>query len=187
MGRFRTGDRLAAGERVDCLYPELHRIAASRMHRERQEHTWSPTVLVNELYLELIKIRALRPPGEDANEREAFLRLSGYLMRRLLIHHSRPLSKKANKVTLGELDHDPDLRESGTEVLMRIDAMLDRLADIDPKFRVVVEMKVFEGRTSEEVAAATGCSLRTVSTHWSFAKRWLEHEFEAEAQRKKPA
>ena len=69
MGRFRGGDRQAAGELVDCLYPELHRIAASRMYRERQEHTWTPTILVNELYLELVKIRALRPADVDSSER----------------------------------------------------------------------------------------------------------------------
>jgi RNA polymerase sigma factor (TIGR02999 family) len=186
MGRFRSGDRKAAGELVDCLYPELHRIATSRMHRERQEHTWTPTILVNELYLELVKIRALRPPDEDSSERDAFLRLSAYLMRRLLIHHSRPLAQKASKVTLGQLDRDLDINENGMDAIMSIEALLDRLAAIDPKFRIVVERKVFEGRTLDEVAAEMGCSLRTVSTYWSFAKRWLEREFDAEAKVEKP-
>ena len=95
MTRFRSGDRQAVGELVDSLYPELRRIAAFRMYRESQEHTWTPTVLVNELYLELVKIRALRPADIGEDEREAFLRLSGFLMRRLLIHHARPLSKNS--------------------------------------------------------------------------------------------
>lgn len=180
MKRFRGGDRQAAGELVDCLYPELHRIAASRMYRERQEHTWTPTVLVNELYLELVKIRALRPADVDASEREAFLRLSGFLMRRLLIHHARPLARKANKVPLN--DNDLDLEENGVESLTQVEAMLDRLAGIDPKLRVVVEMRIFEGRNAEEIAQAIGCSVRTVSTHWSFAKRWLQREFESEGE-----
>lgn len=180
MRRFRGGDRQAAGELVDCLYPELHRIAASRMYRERQEHTWTPTVLVNELYLELVKIRALRPADVDASEREAFLRLSGFLMRRLLIHHARPLSKKANKVPLTEMSPDLDLEENGVESLAAVEAMLDRLAAIDPKLRVVVELRIFEGRDSEEIAQTIGCSTRTLSTHWNFAKRWLQREFESE-------
>ena len=55
MSRFRTGDRAAADALVDHFYPELRRIAAARMRSERLEHTWTPTVLVNELYLELVK------------------------------------------------------------------------------------------------------------------------------------
>ena len=172
MTRFRSGDRQAVGELVDSLYPELRRIAAFRMYRESQEHTWTPTVLVNELYLELVKIRALRPADIGEDEREAFLRLSGFLMRRLLIHHARPLSKKANKVPLTDLYPE----ENGLDNLAAVEAMLGRLAAIDPKLRVVVEMRVFEGQGLEEIGRAIGCSLRTVSTHWNFAKRWLQGE-----------
>lgn len=186
MKRFRGGDRRAAGELVDCLYPDLRRLAASRMYRERQEHTWTPTVLVNELYLELVKIRALRPADVDQSEREAFLRLSGFLMRRLLIHHARPLSKKASKVPLSEAGLDLELDEDGMESLAQVESMLDRLAAIDPKLRVVVEMRVFEGRTGDEVASAIGCSPRTVTTHWNFAKRWLQREFDGESDGQQP-
>ena len=162
MGRFRGGDRQAAGELVDCLYPELHRIAASRMYRERQEHTWTPTILVNELYLELVKIRALRPADVDSSERDAFLRLSGFLMRRLLIHHARPLSKKASKVPLSELG--PELEENGLESLAQTEAMLDRLAAIDPKLRVVVEMRVFEGQPAWSFTSRTGTRARGIGS-----------------------
>src|SRR5262245_26071376 len=98
MARFRSGDRTAADALVGHLYPELRRLAAARMQTERQEHTWTPTVLVNELYLELVKIKALRASHEDSSERDAFLRLAGHIMRRLLIHHSRPLYRRAQKV-----------------------------------------------------------------------------------------
>lgn len=187
MGRFRGGDPQAAGELVNCLYPELHRIAASRMYRENQQHTWTPTVLVNELYLELVKVRALRPADIDASEREAFLRFAGFLMRRLLIHHARPLSKKAQKAPMNEIRPDQDIQENGADSLLQIEAMLDRLAAIDPKLRTVVEMRVFEGRTAEEVSQLTGFSTRSISTYWSFAKRWLQREFESEAEEAPPA
>jgi RNA polymerase sigma factor (TIGR02999 family) len=187
MRRFRGGDRLAAGELVDCLYPELHRLASSRMYRERQEHTWTPTILINELYLELVKIRALRPADVDASERDAFLKLSGFLMRRLLIHHARPLAKKAQKVPLSDIRPDLDLEENGLESLTEVEAMLDRLAAIDPKLRVVVEMRVFEGQSLDDIARAVDCSARTVSTHWNFAKRWLQREFELETDVEAPS
>ncbi len=54
-------------------------------------------MLVNELYLELVTIRALQGAAPDEAEREAFLKLSAHLMRRLLIQHARPLTKRVVK------------------------------------------------------------------------------------------
>jgi hypothetical protein len=54
------------------------------MGKETLGHTWQTTALVNELYLELVRIRALRSGDPDNEaEREAFLKLSSHLMRRL--------------------------------------------------------------------------------------------------------
>jgi RNA polymerase sigma factor (TIGR02999 family) len=178
MGRFRQGDRQAAGALVELFYPQLKRIAASRMRDEGGPHTWQTTVLVNELYLELVKVRALRASdSDDAGEREAFLSLSAHLMRRLLIHHARPLSKQAVRE---ELDEE-SLGVPGPETLQQIDSALDRLAAIDPQFRLVVELRVFEGLSSEEIAARMECSARTVNRYWTFARNWLAQEFGAGA------
>jgi hypothetical protein len=61
MARFRNGDHEAAGRLVELFYPELRRIAATRMRAERPDHTLQPTAVVHQLYLELVKIKALRP------------------------------------------------------------------------------------------------------------------------------
>lgn len=179
MARFRQGDRDSANQLVELLYPEIRRLAASKMKGERSEHTWQPTVLVNELYLELVKIKALRPPQEGEDEKAAFLGLAGYLMRRLLIHHSRPLYRQAQKVGVEESERDSDSRESSPETLQQVEGLLSRLERIDPKFRTVVEMRVFEGKTGDEIAEEMGCSPRSVATYWNFAKRWLEKELAA--------
>jgi hypothetical protein len=102
MGRFRQGDRQAAAELVELFYPQLKQIAASRMRGESQPHTWQPTVLVNELYLELVKVRALRAADSGEEERSAFLNLSAYLMKRLLILHARPLARRAGREEFDE-------------------------------------------------------------------------------------
>jgi RNA polymerase sigma factor (TIGR02999 family) len=173
MSRFRSGDRTAADELLVHFYPELRRLAAARMRLERQEHTWTPTVLVNELYLELVKIKALRAADEDSGEREAFLKLAGHIMRRLLIHHSRPLYRKAQKV--GVSDQELGVH-TGAETLTDVEDLLERLQRLDPKLRTVVELRVFEGKTADETAAAMACSPRTVHKYWSFARRWLASE-----------
>lgn len=180
MARFRSGDRQAAADLVDLFYPELKRLAAARMSNENAGHTWTPTVLVNELYLELVKIRALRDAAEDENERQSFLSLAGFIMRRLLIHHSRPLYRKAQKVDAEVLNQRPSGGgDSSPDSLAQIEGMLKRLEEIDPQLRRIVEMRVFEGRAMKEIAEVAGCSERTAQSRWSFARRWIEHELEA--------
>jgi RNA polymerase sigma factor (TIGR02999 family) len=177
MARFRSGDRTATDALVGHFYPELRRMAASRMQAERMEHTWTPTALVNELYLELVKIKALRPADQDVGEREAFLKLAGHIMRRLLIHHARPLSRKAQKIEVDNLGLA--VRESygsGAEALCQVEDLLERLRRIDPRLRAVVELRVFEGRTADEAAEVMDCSPRTFHKYWSFARHWLANE-----------
>src|SRR5262252_449446 len=103
MAAFRAGDTRAGGQLIELFYPELKRLAARHLRGERKEHSWQPTLLVNELYLELIKIKALHPKSEDRqNEKAAFVALAGQIMKRLLIQHARPLSSKAQKVPVWE-------------------------------------------------------------------------------------
>ena len=175
MANFRHGDREAAGRLVEIFYPELRRIAAARMRAERRDHTLQPTALVHQLYLELVKVKALRSTSSGGvDEKTAFLGLAAYLMKRLLIHHARPLSKRVEKAALSDFPTPG----SGTEhALLEIDDTLNRLAAINPALRRVVELKVFEGMTREEIAAAMGCSTATVARHWTFARNWLEDAF----------
>jgi RNA polymerase sigma factor (TIGR02999 family) len=172
MGRLRQGDHQATRQLFTLLYPELRRLAAVRMSHERPGHTWQPTVLVNELYLELLKIKSLKGGDAPEKEKEAFFKLSAFLMRRLLIHHSRPLYRSAQKVDLDDADLSG---EPTNESLADIEQSLERLAAINPSLRTVVEMRVFEGCTIPEIAKHMGCSEKTVSRHWAFAQHWL-HE-----------
>src|SRR5215472_15210215 len=172
MASFRNGDQEAAGRLVELFYPGLRRIAAARMRAERPGHTLQPTAVVHQLYLELIKIKALRPAESvGADEKAAFLGLAAYLMKQLLIHHARPLARRAEKAELADLPAPP---ASAEHSLVEIDDVLNRLAAINPALRRVVELRVFEGLTREEIARVMGCGTATVARHWSFARHWLE-------------
>ena len=173
MKSFRGGDSQAAKDLVNLLYPDLRRLAASQMRREDAAHSWQPSALVNEFYLELIKIKALKPGPDAAEEKQAFLRLAAHLMKRLLIHHSRPLHCRIEKVPL---DEEAESRMSGEEELLQIDTALHRLESVNPRLRAVVELRVFEGLTGEEIAERLGCGPATVARDWSFARRWLQEE-----------
>jgi RNA polymerase sigma factor (TIGR02999 family) len=173
MAAFRNGDSNAGGQLMELLYPELKRLAAGHMYRERQGHSWQPTLLVNELYLQLVKIKALQPPERDTNEKAAFLALAGQIMKRLLIHHSRPSSSKAQKIPLSD-----EVRIQEDCSVMEVEGLLSRLEAIKPAIRTVVELKVFEGLTAEEIAPRLGCSVVTVHRYWQFARQWLQKEWE---------
>jgi RNA polymerase sigma factor (TIGR02999 family) len=175
MARFREGDSGAAGQLVELFYPELRRLAGAHIGKESPGHSWEATVLVNELYLELVKIRALpADSSRGTSERSAFFGLAAHLMKRLLIQHSRPLAKQAVRAQLPDF---ADLQATGLETLAEIDDALCRLAAINPKLRAVVEAKVFEGLTNQQTAAHMDCGTATVERHWGFARRWLAQEF----------
>src|SRR5947199_3350370 len=133
MSSFREGDAEAAGRLVELFYPELRRIAAARMRAERPEHTLQPTAVVHQLYLELVKVKALRQTGSGGEDEKAeFLGLAAFLMKRLLIHHARPLSKRAEKAELPDL---PGPHSTTEHSLLEIDDVLNRLAAINPALR----------------------------------------------------
>ena len=53
LHEWASGDRQALPALMEAVYPELHRIAARHLSRERRGHTLQPTALVSEAYLRL--------------------------------------------------------------------------------------------------------------------------------------
>jgi RNA polymerase sigma factor (TIGR02999 family) len=173
LRQWQNGRKTAADEFFTTLYPELRRLAAARLRREREGHSWQPTLLVNELYLELLKNKALDSSFSGEAERQAFLGLAGFLMKRLLILHSRPLRQRVTERPEAEL-LDQACQQPAVDHLRFIDQLLDQLGSVDAKLRTVVELKVFEGQSHEEIAKQMQCSVRSVGSYWSFARQWLE-------------
>ena len=107
----------------------------------------------------------------DDDDKAAFFALAGHLMRRLLIHHARPMENRVVKCPLWE-----DLRAKPEAGLEEVEGLLRRLETIDPVLRTVVELKVFEGMKAEEIAKRLGCSVVTVNRNWQFSRRWMQTE-----------
>ena len=79
-----NGDQEAMDRLAYLVYPELKRIAASRMRRERSDHTLQPTALVNEAYVRLL--------GSEPivwQNRAHFLAMMARQMRFILVDHAR--------------------------------------------------------------------------------------------------
>ena len=168
-----AADRTLSGpeQLIEAFYPELKRLAASVMRRETSDHTLQPTALVNELYLELLKINALRTvKSQDPRQKSAFFAMAGQAMHWLLIRHTRRLSRRVEMQELNESLADPS---AGIQRLSEIDRLLNQLAAVDPQLRAVVELRVFEGLSIEESSERLGCSVSTITRNWRYAKLWL--------------
>jgi len=181
MARLRSGHSEAASELVGHLYPELRRLAAVKLSRQRNNYSWQPTLLVHELYLELTQMKGLRAVEPDgataAREKAAFLSLAGIMMQRRLIEHARPLSQKMPRLdleTAGGVAGDSGDYDS----LQYVEDLLARLEEFDPKLRTVMEYKVFMGMTLAEIGEKLGYSERTAASYWALARRWLATELE---------
>jgi RNA polymerase sigma factor (TIGR02999 family) len=159
---------------IEAFYPELKRLAASKMRYGAADHTLQPTALVNELYLELLKVNALRSvKPKDSRERSAFFALAGQVMHWLLVRHTRRSSWRLEVLGVPESLADPS---PGIQRLVELDRLLSELGAIDPQLRAVVELRVFEGMSIEECSTRLGCSVSTITRNWRYAKLWLRHQ-----------
>lgn len=50
------------------------------------------------------------------------------------------------------------------------------MESLHPRLRDIVELKVFEGMTLDEVADKLNCSPATVTREWNFARHMLQKE-----------
>jgi RNA polymerase sigma-70 factor, ECF subfamily len=171
LGEIRNGNRDAESELVAALYPDLHRIAARLMKRERTDHTLQTTALLNQAYLRLMEGK----PG-DFKDRAQFLGFAAHIMRNILIDHARGRSAgrrggpHIRRVPIEDIDIFAE--ENFEEVLIVNDA-LSLLSKEDSRAARALEGHVFGGLNIEEIAAYIGASPRTVKRDLSFAKAWI--------------
>jgi RNA polymerase sigma factor (TIGR02999 family) len=171
--------RASAGrpDAVDAMFPavydELRRLAHRHLSGEQSGRTLGTTELVLAAYLGLVvQTRALW------NDRAHFMAVAAIAMRRILVDRAR--SRKTLKrggarvsVPLDSIDLSADDR---AELLVALDAALDRLRALDERQARVVECRFFGGMTEDETAEALGIGLRTAKRDWAKARSWLYTE-----------
>jgi RNA polymerase sigma-70 factor (ECF subfamily) len=172
--QWSNGNEAALHRLMPFVYDECRRIAARQMRGEREEHTLSPSALVNELYLRLVDQRRT-----TWSNRAHFFGIAAQLMRRVLVDHARArLAEKrdgARLVVSLEAADDVATPSPLTDVLA-IDEALQRLGQIDPDQQRLVELRFFAGLTVDETAHVLNRSPRTVKREWQLAKAWLFRE-----------
>lgn len=165
-----AGREGALEELIELVYEELCAVAHRQMRHERPGHTLGTRALVNEVYL---RLAALDEFGW--RNRGHFFGIAGRAMKQILMQHAR--GKQAKKRGEGArpvpLEDVELLSEAQAEQLLAIDQALDQLAELGPRYRRVVEHKVFTGLTLDEIAEALGVSRATAKRDWAFARAWL--------------
>ncbi|MBV9503304.1 MAG: sigma-70 family RNA polymerase sigma factor, partial [Acidobacteriaceae bacterium] len=137
-----------------------------------------PTALVNEAYLRLVSDQA-----RDWRNRAHFIGVSASVMRRILIDYAR--RKQALKRGVGEKDvAQPDdfvgMSHKQAEELISLNIALDRLDEMNPRQRQIVELRYFGGLSIEETADVLKVSPITVNRDWVSARAWLKGQVRPE-------
>lgn len=171
LARWQAGEEGARDVAAGVVYPELRRIAAAYLRRERTNHTLQPTALVHEAFLRLVDAGSLR-----FDDRHHFFALAAQLMRHVLVDHARAAlaQKRGGKAAVVSLDglELPDPQLAAGRFLELHDA-IDRLAERDRRKARVIELRYFGGLTLDETAAVLGISTATAHREQRFAQAWL--------------
>ncbi len=160
------------GELYAILYPELHRLAHSRVRRSGDMTLLDTTSLVHEAYLRFENTGAV-----TFRDRAQFMAYAARVMRSIVVDAVRRRGAErhggaAVHVELDEAEALPAADPRDSEVL-RVHESLEELAAIDPRLVQVVEMRYFAGMTVTEIAGVLNLAERTVARDWEKARLFL--------------
>jgi RNA polymerase sigma-70 factor, ECF subfamily len=170
LEQWRDGDRDAASRLMLLVNQELRARAVDYLRRERPDDALQATALVHQAYLKL----AIEDQVTSKN-RAHFCAVAANLMRRILVQHARDHNKQKRggqglKVFPAETR---GIHQEGAPDLVALDEALERFGLTYPRASAVVEMKVFGGMDTREIAEVLNVPEKTVLGDWSFAKTWL--------------
>jgi RNA polymerase sigma factor (TIGR02999 family) len=170
LHQWRNGSPHAENDLFELVLPDLRRLAHYLMRGERKNHTLQPTELVDQIYFRLVGAK-----NQDWQNRRHFFAIAARAMRRYLIDHARG-RPHADFVALQGLENLLPADSAKIDMALTIDTLLNRLAQEQPEWCHLVEVKYFLGLTDEEAAEVLGIKLRTMQRMWSDARQWLfEH------------
>ena len=148
-------------------------VVAHQMAALNPGQTLQATALVHELW-----IRWSVRDRQSWVSRDQFLAAAARAMREILIDRARRKNrlKRGGQLTRVNLDDVDVAATDDSELLLRLDEALSRMAKDHPEKARMVELRYFCGLDLTEVAAALGISVATVKRQWVFCRAWLYRE-----------
>lgn len=169
---WREGSREAEDRLFTLVFPNLRRLAHYLMKGERKGHSLQPTELVDQVYFRLVDAK-----DRDWENRRHFFAIAGRAMRRHLIDHARG-RPDAEFIALDGIQNLLPADTAKVDLAITVDRLLVQLAEINPEWCTLVEVKYFLGLTDEEAAEVLGMKLRTMQRMWLEARKWLFERME---------
>jgi len=165
------GDREARDQLFSAAYPELRKLARSRLRDGGRNVYMQTTALVHESYLRYLQSGELR-----AADRRAFFAFASSIMRSVIIDTVRELQARrrgggAEVITLDTLTAENVV--AGEKEILDLHEALQTLEAAEPRLARVVEMRYFGGYTAVETAEALEVDERTVRRDWDKARLLL--------------
>ena len=174
LREWSDGKQLDGDYLFQLLYPQLRQIAGALMRREAAQSLLQPTLVVNELFLKLVRQRKL-----DFENRQHFYSFAARLMRRILIDFAR--TEKSQKRAGGipvPLEEHLAWFEIDPVTAMDMDRVLTELDKMDARKCRMVELRFLLGFTVEETADLMGVSASSVDRDLRFARTWVKNRFD---------
>lgn len=175
LQRWSQGDGEAFKRLVDRVYPALRKIASRRLRGGGARLEMQTTELVHDAYLRLVD-----QTRTSWSDRRHFFKLAATVMRRVVVDQARRRTSlkrggEAETILLddtvaAEIPEPPDWLE--------LDVCLDRLGDVDPQARQLVELRFFVGLSIDEAAETLEIGRTTAVRKWRVAKAWLREHWQ---------
>jgi RNA polymerase sigma factor (TIGR02999 family) len=167
------GERDAMNQVFEALYPDLRRIAHSRLRQRGPVAHLETTALVHESFLRLMNNEQLA-----LGDRKHFFTYAAKTMRNIILELAREQLAQRRGGGRADLELDTSLAnqlpvKDGEATLIAVNDALLELEKVDVTLAQVVEMRYFAGYTEVEVAELTGTSERTVRRQWEKARAFL--------------
>jgi len=151
------------------LYPKIHSIASSQLHRLPVGQTITPTVLVNECFIKLVTPNELK-----AENTQHFINTVARSMRHYLVDIIRRKNRSKNAAVRNDFNISQIIGEKDINFrVLELDRQLNKLAEVDPELSQLVEWRFFTGLTLHEIAKLKNLSIRQVARQWKIAKSLL--------------
>ncbi|MEM6691954.1 MAG: ECF-type sigma factor [Planctomycetota bacterium] len=172
--RIENGDSKASANLLPPVYEELRKLAAVRMRSERLEHTLTPTALVHEAFVRLVR----HDQSQQWHGRGHFFSAAAEAMRRILIEHARKkdAAKRGGGVQKISLIDTWLAEQSNRKELLEVDDALRELEKTDAQAATLVKLRFFVGMTNRQAADNLNISARKADMLWAYARAWLKRE-----------
>lgn len=166
LRHWRAGDRAAQTALFEAIYPELRKIAASRVRSLAPQATIHPTELIHETWIRLTESREM-----SFEDRARFYAASATIMRHILVDRAR--AKASAKRTPSDPWPVACTVPDSFDYLGISDA-LDALQTVCERQARQVDLRFFGGFSAQETAEILGISMATLKRDWLAARMFIK-------------